>query len=568
MMKTEYEQKIADYYLAKYDEYEMSIIQRTKLVSDIEYAKVRRQRNELEQGICGYRFDRDIAVKPLVWMALNLVFPKGKKRGKPIRLAPWQAWDTMVLFGWVKDGAPDERRFVDAFVFLSRKNGKSTWAGAILDYLAFSEQEGVNCYIAATSLDQAGETFERAADSLRLAGHKGVRVQNSKNNKMIIWGTSKIVAIASEPKDGKLAYGAIVDEYHQHNSNDVINSIHSGNVSDQQSLLVRITTAGTSLGGVCHEEYKKVKRILNGEIRIDRYFVSLYELDPSDNPDDPSTWPKANPNWGISIDPELFRSAYDYARASEADFNDFKTKNLNLWCHSLMIWANMAVWMEKCSKGSLDSSYQGKEAYGALDLSSVSDFTSFTLTFRIGDKYHQHTHFWIADSMRTTLARQCRIPLENWIQEGWVTATPGEVIDYTVVAEYINTCYEDFSIHFIACDKWKIQELLAVMPPWFEDVAVEFSQGIKSMSPTIIDFEREYKQGSVINLGNPVIDWMMSCAEIYQDTSGNIKLVKPKARTGKRIDGVITSVMSLNMAKTQDVSSISDEDIHNMIGFF
>ena len=124
--------------------------------------------------------------------------------------------------------------------------------------------------------------------------------------------------------------------------------------------------------------------------------------------------------------------------------------------------------------------------------------------------------------------------------------------------DYLNDCYEKYEICFIAADKWKINELVNIMPPWFIDVAYEFSQGMKTMSPTIRDFEKAYLEGKVSANGNEVIDWMMSCAETYQDSSGNVKIVKPKQRTESRIDGVITSIMALSNAKTNDIGYLGD----------
>lgn len=91
---------------------------------------------------------------------------------------------------------------------------------------------------------------------------------------------------------------------------------------------------------------------------------------------------------------------------------------------------------------------------------------------------------------------------------------------------------------------------------------------MKSMSPSIEFFERTYLEGNVTANGNEVIDWMMSCADIKQDPSGNVKLVKPqRAKSEARIDGVITSVMALDVARAQGELYISDDEIEKMVSF-
>lgn len=562
-------QRIADYYKQAIRRYEDAVLSGKRMASLAERQKVKRHLDDLQNGVHGFVFDLNIGIRPLVWIAVNLRFPLGERIGKSLQLADWEAWDISVLFGWVKENKPSERRFVDAYIEVARKNGKSTFAGAILDYLAFGERDGVNCYIAATSLDQAEECFLRAGRALKLAKGATVRMANSKNNKQINWKNSMIRAIASEPKDGKLAYGTIIDEYHQHKSNDLIDSIKSGNVSDLPSLLLRITTAGTELNGVCHEEYEQCKRILSGDASVTRYFISIYEMDPTDDVADKRNWEKANPNLGISTDLEKIEANYEKAKLSAPDFITFKTKNLNMWCHSLAKWANMPIWLEKCTWKIDESLLKGRRCYGGLDLSSVSDFTAFTMDFPMPDGKHvQLSHFWIAYNMKDQIARQCNIPIDRWIEEGWVTATPGDVIDYTYVCDYLNECYCDYRLMFIGADRWRLEDLKRIMPPWFVDVAYEFGQGMKSMSPSIEFFERNYLKGTVGDNGNEVIDWMMSCAEIFQDSAGNVKLVKPKrAKSGARIDGVITSVMALDVARAQGENSISDDDIERMVSF-
>ena len=561
-------EKIMRSYRDAYDSYRNAVLTGERKAGTAEIDKIKRQDHDLKYGVPGFKFDIDQGVKPLLWISLNLAIPMGPKAGKPMILEPWQAYDTIVLFGWISDDGSKERRFVDAYVQIARKNGKSTYMGALLDYLAFAEYPGTRCYIGATSLDQAGETFDRASLALQLRKKPGtVDVQNSKNNRKMFFKQGQITAIAAEPKDGKLAHASIIDEYHEHKSNALIDSIHSGNVSESASLLLRVTTAGTNSHGVCHQEYEKCKKVLKGLIDLPRYFVSIYELDASDDPSDCSCWEKANPNMGVSVRLDLMKHAYQDACLSETEFTVFKTKNLNIWCSALSTWANMPVWLERCKWDYDLASLEGHVCYGALDLSAVSDFTSFTLDFPVGEKHVQLTHCWIPSERKDEIQRQCDIPLDDWIKNGYVTAVPGPVIDYDFVADYIEECYKRYKLLYIACDSWNINELATSMPDWFRELSYEFSQAMKSMSPSTRAFEKAYLQGQITALGNPVLDWMMECVEAYQDSSGNIKLVKPRRRTSKRIDGIITSIMALDGAVTHDVP-LTDEEVGNMISWF
>lgn len=560
---------LQEYFVRQYIEYRDSVLSGSRLAGAEEIRMVERQENDLRRQM-QWRFDFEVATRPLIWFACNLKFPSGERKGEILKLSPWQVWITMVLFGWVD--SKGYRRFIDAYIEIARKNGKSAWAAAMLCYLAFAdgERNGNPCYIAATTLDQAQECFDRAKDELPPGA--GVNITNSKYNKSIYDTSGRIQAVTASPKDGKLPHGTIIDEYHQHKDNELVDSFISGNVSDPNALTIRITTAGTDLNGVCKEEHDKGLRVLSGELEMDRYFFAIFSIDETDDPTDPAVWGKANPNIGVSVDLELLFARFEYSKSSASDMTTFKTKNLNVWCHSLSRWANMQIWTEKCTSANhywlkFDNSLSGRLCFGGLDLSSNSDFTAFTLDFPFDEGKHvQLTHCWIADDMKETIARQCRIPLERWIQAGWVTATPGATIDYEYVREYLTDAYSRYQLEYIAADRWKIEELVRIMPPWFVDVAYEFSQGLKTMSPSIKQFERAYLEGAIYALDNECVSWMMSCAEIFQDTTGNIKLVKPKRRTEARIDGVITSVMALDCAMKHDAEPVGD--VSSLISFF
>ena len=50
----------------------------------------------------------------------------------------------------------------------------------------------------------------------------------------------------------------------------------------------------------------------------------------------------------------------------------------------------------------------------------------------------------------------------------------------------------------------------------------------------------------------------MSCTTIQQDTAENIKPVKPDRKTGKRIDGIIATIMALGLSM-EDVEDTADD---------
>lgn len=554
------------FFVAQYEAYKDSVLKGTRVAGRLERLMVERQEQELTNHAFEWRFDARKATAPLIWMAANLVFPSGEKKGRPLKLEGWQVWLTMVLFGWIN--SKGNRRYTDAYIEIPRKNGKSTYAAAVLCYLALAKAEsnGNPCYVTATSLEQAGECFGNAIAELAKAD---VKAFNSKNNKIIQNKYGKIVAISAEPKDGKLPHGAVFDEYHQYKSNDLIDSIMSGSMADPNVLAMRITTAGTLLNGVCKQEHDKCVKVLEGSIPMDRYFVSIYTIDEGDSPDDPSCWEKANPNYGISFTQEDFLGRYNYYKPSAAGMVTFKTKNLNMWVNSLKRWANMDIWNSQCCFPWNEAELEHKSCYGGLDLSHNSDFTAFVLDFPMDNGTHRHIYrYFIPEARIVELERTLNVPVMQWVEDGYITATPGPIIDYAYVAMAIMEANAKYDLHYVACDRHRIEILNQHMPDWWASIGFEFSQSMKQMAPSTSEYERAYLTGNIQSNGNPVQKWMMACCDTKTDANGNKKLVKPDyGRSANRIDGVIAAIMAYDTAITQEGLGLVG-DVSEMVDIF
>lgn len=541
-----------------YQQYIDMVVSGTRAAGLAEQQKVSRQLSDLKRSEAGWEwvFDWKAAHKVLCWMQANLKFPSGEVHGKALKLEPWQVFDIATLFGWVSISNRRLRRFTTGYWQISRKNGKSTTGGGVADYLAFGDDyPDARVYIAASSLDQCGESFLAASNMLTLGWYQGkVVVSDTKNNKQIDLGKAFVKGISSNPKDGKLPHGLLLDEYHQHPDKQLYNSIDSGRVADPTAMMLIITTAGVEIGGVCHQEYEKCKQIIAGIETSDRYWISIYEPDEEDREDEETTWEKANPNIGVSVDIPTMRDRYQKCSLAESDLIDFRIKNLNRWVMGSTRWANMEIWTTQCCDRFDVEALKGRTCYGGLDLSSSSDFTAFVLTFAPvspGEKWKQLYMFWIPGNRVVALSRQLRKPLADWIAKGYVVATPGEVVDYSAVGAYIKQCMTLYDMPLIACDDWRLEQFVDKVGPWFEAIAAKYGQGPKSFSLPVDQFKEHYLQGLVTCGGNPVQTWMMDCVVSKTDSSGNVKLIKPSIDRGKsRVDGVIAAIMSFSTAKT------------------
>jgi len=562
-------EKMTRLFKNQFDEYVESVSSGSRNTAEPERFKVKRYLNDLKKTDWNWCFSFEKAFAPLVWIGCNLKFPSGANMGKPIKFAPWQVFDIAQIYGWVHK-EKGYRRFVNVYLEVPRKNGKTTESGAIGNYMAFSDEEGDKngaTYVAATSGDQAGDSFSNAQEQLKIAKHTGFKFANSKNNFVTKYGSRKMEAVTSSPKDGRLFHCLIVDEYHQHPNNDVVNSIKLGAGADKEFLILYITTAGTNSYSVCKEERESALKIVKGIIESERYYCSIYTVDEVDKTNEriglTEVWEKANPNFNITVVPSTFRTFYEDGLLSPTKLRNFKTKFLDIWVTSGSRWANMEKWL--ANKNDKDESFfiENKiPCYGGLDLASVSDFAAFTCDYLYEEKHYLFHKFWIPEDKVDMLEVQLKVPLRDWIEEDLIIATPGPVIDFSYIAEYITAVYEDSDLRFIAGDPWHLRDLSNYMPRWWEDLTFSFSQGWIGMSPSIKTFEKEYLLEN-ISSNNKVIDWMMNNVDSKTDGNDHIRLIKPnRDRSSKRIDGVITMVMAIDTAKTQNktqkINDVSD----------
>jgi len=64
---------------------------------------------------------------------------------------------------------------------------------------------------------------------------------------------SKFEVMIGKPGDGASPHGAIIDEYHEHHSDHMVDRMQTGMGAREQPLLSVVTTAGSNLGGPCYE---------------------------------------------------------------------------------------------------------------------------------------------------------------------------------------------------------------------------------------------------------------------------------------------------------------------------
>jgi len=520
-----------------------------KIIGEYERLAVERHVNDLKTGIDrGLYFDKKAGNKALRWFEF-LRHSKGSKFvNKPFVLSPWEAFIVWSVFGWKR--ADGKRRFRKAYISVAKKNGKTAFAAGIALYMLKADGEPRSeVYSGATKYAQACLSFDEAKAIIRtFPGMSGVFTSFAHS---IFEETSgsffQPLASDSEKQDGLNPHFVLIDEYHAHKTNELLDNLQSGMAAREQPMLMMITTAGFNRFSPCFDEEKTCKQILQGILQQDDKFAVVFSLDEGDNWEDPSVWYKANPNLDISVNQSFLDDEYKEAMNNSRKIVNFQTKNLNMWVDSATGWIKHKDWKE-CNFGLDIKDFEGMECYGGLDLAAHEDFNCFTLIFddKVNARVAIFLWSWIPES-RTTEKRE-RVDYRSWVRDKWIITTPGNVIDIDQQVHDILGICKRFDVKSIGFDPHRayhgvVQALQA------EDIKMnEFRQRTVDFDAPTRELEKLVLSRNLNHGGNPVLAWMVSNVGIMEDTSGNIKA--SKGRSSEKIDGVISTIMALGERMT------------------
>jgi len=313
-----------------------------------------------------------------------------------------------------------------------------------------------------------------------------------------------------------------------------------------QGLLLIITTAGFLLNGPCHKEYDYCKKILSESVENDEYFVYIAELDKDDDIKLPKNWYKANPL--MYQVPRMMSYLKGELKAALEDLDkmrNFMTKNMNVWVDFKAFgYMEMERW-KACGVDILPD-LTGKECFIGYDLSAKIDLTSVAFEFEIEMKnedgeivpgYVVLSHSFMPEETVERKRKTDKVPYDMWVKQGWITITPGAVVDYRFVKKYAqDRAIENGWITKEHClDPWGAVQISADLLDEGEMV-VEIIQGMRTLSGPTKDFRDQVYSKRVIHEKNPVLTWAMSNAITREDHNKNFML--DKSKSVERIDPV------------------------------
>lgn len=392
----------------------------------------------------------------------------------PLILQDWQVFIVYNLVGFYYRGT-NERRYKEAFIFIPRKNGKTTFVAALVWGLALLEsRSGATIYIAAASLKQACQSFEFILHSLRVSGmidDFAVRDNNAEHSIRYqfededgnITGSIQIEALASNPdaQDSLNCNIAIADEVHAFKKASQYNRFKEAMKAYTNKLMVGITTAGDNINSFCYRRLTYAKKVVEGSVKDDSLFCFIAKADEPENGDvdftNPEQHEKANPNYGITIRPSDILQESLQAMNDPQQRKDFYSRSLNIYTSAMKAYFNLDEFRKSDAKHNWtleELAKLGIDWYGGADLSKLHDLTAAALYGHYKGVDIVITHAWFPIVMAHKKADEDGIPLFGWQEDGWLTMCNAPTVNHAdVVNWFIAMKKKGFKIRQIGHDR-------------------------------------------------------------------------------------------------------------------
>jgi phage terminase large subunit-like protein len=545
-----------------------------------------------------YYFDPKAAERVCRFISTQ-VLTKGRwaAKGERFLLQPWQCFLTCVLFGWLRL-VDNKRRFRRTFFLIPRKNGKSEWAAAVGLYMLTADGEfGAEVYAGATSEKQAWFVFG-AARQMALRNPKlqsAFSLTVNASNLHVLGRNAKFEPIIGNPGDGGNASCAIIDEYHEHDTDAQHDTMLTGMGAREHPLMLVITTAGDNVAGPCFQAQLEAQKVLSGVLENEELFAVIYGIDPTDDWTSDEALIKANPNLGVSVFLEFLQQQRNTALTQPRKAGTFKTKHLNVWVQAREAYFPVQRWLESEDRDLRLADFRGQVCYLGLDLASKIDLASLVAIFPYGT-VEIATSGGIVVKTRFAVFARSYLPEETVeepaaeLYQGWraqmghnggpafetwerdedgfeqpqgeptfpaapiLTVTDGAQIDFDVIERDVAAFSKAFQVACVCYDPHQatyfITRLMARGVP-----VLEFKQTVLNYSEPMKETEAFMRERRIAHDGDPCLSWMISNVVAKVDAKDNV--YPRKEAPENKIDGAIALISAVAAMKLAPESTES-----------
>ena len=460
---------------------------------------------------------------------------------KQFILQPFQAFIILALFGLYFKGT-EVRKYLYAFLFIGRKNGKTTFASALQLYFMMGDRQSFprSLLISASQKNAKDTSFAALQEIIKWSPAINKRVIARRSNKVEFRDPSRLgwtqtTVMDTDRLEGYNPTSCILDELHTYKDGDKFNVIKNGLGTKVNPMLFLISTGGYGKDSFCTQLVETGRRVLRGEIVDDRFFYLLYELEEGDDWQDEKNWIKANPGLGTILDERLFADDFNTSKNLPSALDDFLTKRLNMFLEENSQWLERDARVAAFKNFDLEI-VKNLPCYVGLDLSSTRDLTSIVCLWDADDKFYVKSYFFFVNKGDNAL-RKGGVDINKWISDGYVIPCTTPTIDYNLILETLRDIYSKYNVTALYYDPWHFDRLLNETKEvgyW----CIPIAPGVKNFDPALRFTEILFYEKKIHIYTNECMNWNLTNVVISKgDINGNIR--PNKNESADSIDGVI-----------------------------
>lgn len=470
-------------------------------------------------------------------------------------------YESLVGFQWLfiisilcikhKDN-PAKRRYETATMLIARKNGKTFLIAVMFAILLIIEPKFSEFYSVAAD-GELSRIVKKELDQLIVSSpliEKHFKVKRDVVECNLTKSSYKPLNYSNNRLDGRKSNVWLADEVGALPERYAISAMKSSQINMVNRLGIMISTAYPNENNPMIEEVQRAKDILDKKIDDETYFSLIYE------PDDKKRW-KTNDEIIFHSNPlaleiqdnlEYMYQQRKLAIEVPSERTNFLTKHLNIFLQSNQ--DEVYLELDKWKLGETNKvDFAGRDVTVGLDLSLTTDLTAVVMMYKKDEKYYTKAVGFLPEESLNK--RREKIDYRTLEKLGECFITPGAIVDYNIVENYIRNIEDTFNcnIKCIVADPYNATQMLLSLAEDYE--VIELKQSYTNLSPPTKEFRNEVYKGNVFYEKSSLYDWNMSNAITRKDKNENEMLDKAN-KNKQRIDLAAATIFAFSQVYLEE----------------